>query len=185
MKKLLVILIALMCSCSNSVKKELILLQSRPIIFPKNAKFSINGRDTTILNYFKSDIKVVVYADATACASCEVRYLELWKPYIDKARNTESLSYCFILAPEKKDSLSILASLKAYPIDHPVLLDYNQEFINLNTHLPQNKNFHTLVLDRDNTTVLVGNPIFNQNIRNMYKSTIDNMIENRGVYIPQ
>lgn len=185
MKNLLIVIAALaIISCSSNKQHELLRLYSCPIKFPSKARITINSRDTVISNFHDSKIKVVVYADATTCASCEIKHLELWKPYIDSAKRVEFLSYYFILAPDKKDSISVMATLKAFPLDYPITLDYGQEFQQLNDNLPQDKNFHSLILDKNNMVVLAGNPIHNLAIRNLFHKTLDNMARNDGVYIP-
>ncbi len=45
--------------------------------------------------------------------------------------------------------------------------------------------FHTLLLDKDNRVVLVGNPLASDAMWTLFKSTLDNMLAHDGVYVPE
>lgn len=57
--------------------------------------------------------------------------------------------------------------------DYPILLDSLGEFERLNPHLPQNKALHTFLLDENNNVLLVGNPLHNKKIEEMFYKVVE------------
>lgn len=55
----------------------------------------------------------------------------------------------------------------------PFIIDINNEFEQLNPHLPKNKAMHTFLLDENNNVVLVGNPLHNPKIEKMFKEIVE------------
>ncbi len=64
--------------------------------------------------------------------------------------------------------------------DYPVFLDTAGVFERSNPGLPANPVFHTFLLDRENRVVLVGSPIGNAKMWDLYKSTIARLVANGG-----
>jgi hypothetical protein len=54
-----------------------------------------------------------------------------------------------------------------------VFYDLDGSFERLNPHLPANEQFHTFLLNEDNKTVLVGNPVHNEKLKNLYLAELD------------
>lgn len=166
----LLFVLPFLTSCTNqSIKKELIRLQSEPIKLPTNAAITIHGRDTTIMDLYKADLKMVVYIDSIACASCQISHMPFWNPLIEYADSLNNrLKYYFVFSPRKEDRKAVRVSLGLYPIDYPVLIDDNGEFARLNRHIPQNRALHTFLLNNENQVVLVGSPVENQQVKTLF-----------------
>ncbi|MBR2195950.1 MAG: hypothetical protein IJ911_10090 [Salinivirgaceae bacterium] len=60
--------------------------------------------------------------------------------------------------------------------DYPIFIDTANQFYKLNPHIPDNKLMHSFLLDSEGKVVLVGNPIQNQAMFDLYKKTIEEMI---------
>ena len=54
---------------------------------------------------------------------------------------------------------------------YPVCIDEEDELNKLNC-FPENEGFHTLLLDKENKIVIVGNPIQNMKIKELYLKTL-------------
>lgn len=63
--------------------------------------------------------------------------------------------------------------MKNNSLDYPVLLDTLGEFEKLNPHLPKNKALHTFLLDENNNVILVGNPLHNKKIEEMFNKIVE------------
>ena len=57
--------------------------------------------------------------------------------------------------------------------DYPILLDTLREFEKLNPHLPKNRALHTFLLDENNNVILVGNPLHNKKIEEMFYKIVE------------
>ena len=62
---------------------------------------------------------------------------------------------------------------KNVKFNYPILLDTLGEFEKLNPHLPKNHLLHTFLLDENNRVVLVGNPLRNKKIEEMFYKIVE------------
>ena len=83
------------------------------------------------------------------------------------------MKYYFIYSPSKKDRKSVELILKNGNFDYPILLDTLNEFAKLNPHLPANRVLHTFLLDEDDNVILVGNPLHNRKIEEMFYKIVE------------
>ena len=74
----------------------------------------------------------------------------------------------FIFSPSTEELANIRLSLSASRFYHPIYVDTSGIFIRENPHLPHNPLFHTFLLDEDNRVVLVGNPLENEKIEELF-----------------
>ena len=81
-------------------------------------------------------------------------------------------------SPKRIENLK--SGLHVHRFDLPVFYDPDGAFERANPQLPENPVFHTVLLDRDNRVVLVGSPIGNPKMWELYKSTIARLVENGG-----
>ena len=90
-----------------------------------------------------------------------------------------NLFLCCILAMEKKFRSCFLCILKtgrsallenSY-FNHPVCIDEDDAFNRLN-HFPSDMSFQTFLLDKDNKVVVIGNPIHNLKLGELYMQII-------------
>lgn len=66
--------------------------------------------------------------------------------------------------------------------EHPIFYDTLNKMEKLN-HFPKNNTFRTFLLDKNNHVILVGNPIGNKTLWNLYKQIITREIkENENSY---
>ena len=55
----------------------------------------------------------------------------------------------------------------------PFFIDENGAFLKNNTVIPQDSRFHVFLLNSENKIILVGNPLNNETIWDMYKELIE------------
>lgn len=65
----------------------------------------------------------------------------------------------------------VINTLKINDFKHPVWIDRNDSFNKLN-QLSSNMSFQTLLLDKDNKVVAIGNPIYNLKVKELYLKII-------------
>ena len=178
--KIILICIPLFCilSCNehHSNKKTIEKLLSSQITFP--AKWNTNIHDD--VSYLNAAAKMVVLFDSTTCASCELAHLWEWDEVSSISDETQNkFTTVFIFSPGKKDIISVKRSLENIQSNKiRAIIDEDQEFIRLNPFIPKENTFHTFLLDSENNILLVGNPVKNDKLWNLYKSTIKTTIDN-------
>ena len=146
----------------------------------------VHGCDTILAMVGKNRLsaKVLVYYNAEGCTPCKLKELPLWHNL--KGELPDSLAeFLFVLNTANTTIQELNQTLAGFHFEHPVLLDTAGIFERSNPQMPDNPLFHTFLLDRDNRVVLVGSPIGNPKMWELYKSTIDRLVENGGTLPPE
>lgn len=167
---LFTILLAVSCN-SNSKKQDMMTIvkewSGKEIKFPSTfdtIKYS-NSKGKDIYDY-----KIFVYIDSIGCSSCKLQLHE-WKKFITELNSTtnKEIQYIFILHP--KDIREIKIQAKINKFNHPLYFDKNNDFEKLNK-FPSEASLQTFLLDQDNRVILLGNPILNPQIKELYINKI-------------
>lgn len=122
----------------------------------------------------KKGFKLVVYADSVGCTTCAINHIDSWNRFIDYAKQFDNqLRFCFIFSPMKEELRRTKLMIANTIFDYPILLDTLGEFEKLNPHLPKNRSFHVFLLDENNKVILVGNPMRNKRIEEMFYKIVE------------
>ncbi len=176
MKQLLILLLLTSCINSNTIKEELLQLTSKSIELPKNGQIVVDGKDSTISNYFVSEYKLVVYTDSLGCHSCALNGLHVWNDLIEYTkRYKDKVKFYFIFNPPKLEDVRF--AIKNNFLAYPILIDTLGEFERLNSHLPNNSAMHTFLLDQNNDVILVGSPLHNSQIEKLFKEELSKRLD--------
>ncbi len=169
------ILVFFACGNRQKIVEELSQLQSKSIILPQQSRFTIQGKDTVLMDFMKeSRLKLLVFIDSSECSSCSVNKMFLWDNLIEYSRKYKgNLKFYFIFSPQKQDKESVQIALTNNAFDYPVFIDSLGEFERWNPHLPKNKALHTFLLDENNNVILVGNPLHNKKIEEMFYKVVE------------
>ena len=92
------------------------------------------------------------------------------------------LCCCF---PGERGYRSLISELQFSEPPYPVYVDKENLFQTSNPSIPDDSRYHTFLLDRNNRVVLVGNPLASNAMRSLFRKTLDNMLANDGLYIPE
>ena len=172
-----ILLIAALFSCDNEQKekeKQILQLvnewQGKQIVFPENAVFTRYLTDTTDFQIPQSEYKVLVYVDSTGCTSCKLK-LNKWKKLIEYTDSVtqKKVPYLFFIHPQNEKD--ILWLLKEEKFDRPVCIDTN-DLLNKQNKFPTNITFQTFLLDKNNRVIILGNPVDNQTVKDLYLKQI-------------
>ena len=158
-------------SCNTYQRRAKDIIQTwngKTIIFtPLNAK--IMGEDTIIPNILDHKYKVLTYIDTTGCTACRLKLFD-WKLFI-KELNTFSEDIAFLFVIHSKNYQEFEDIQKANKFTYPVFYDYNANLKNIN-NFPNDPNFQTFLLDKNNKVLIIGNPVTNNNIRQLYEDIL-------------
>ncbi|WP_289004193.1 DUF1573 domain-containing protein [Parabacteroides sp.] len=174
---LYIVLIAAFFSCNSEQKEKEQQIaqlvnewQGKQIVFPKNAIFTRYLTDTTDFQIPQSDYKILVYIDSTGCTSCKLQ-LHKWMKLIEYTDSMTQSKVPFLFFFHPKDSKEIRYLLKRDGFDRPVCIDKEDELNKLNK-FPANITFQTFLLDKDNKITVLGNPIYNPAVKDLYLKQI-------------
>lgn len=166
---LLILIASLSCSKQKSDTELLQIVKEwygKEIKFPDRPVFTLYGKDTVDYSIPQSTYKVLVYVDSTGCVDCKLQ-LQKWQELIEYTNSISNGEIPFLFFFYPKDYKELCQIFKRDLFDMPVCIDFKGELNKLNNFplLPQ---FHTLLLDKDNKVVVIGNPVHSTDIRSLY-----------------
>ena len=176
MKKLLYIslLLSLLTACKENNKEKFALLvqewQGKEIVFPQDMAFTRFVTEPVDYRIPDAEYKVLVYVDSVGCTSCKLQLLK-WKELIAHVDSATNGNIPFIFVFQSKDDRELRYILKRDNFDRPVCIDRNNRFDELN-QFPQDITFQTFLLDKDNKVKVIGNPVHNLAVRDLYLKQI-------------
>lgn len=161
-------------SCKDKTEERIESLvqewQGKEIKFPDNPIFTQYVKDTVDYQIPASDYKVVMYVDSIGCVSCKLQ-LPRWKEFIDQVDSVCNKGVPFLFFFQPKDNQELRRILRIDNFSLPVCIDTEDRFNKLN-HFPSEMMFQTFLLDKDNKVVVIGNPIHNLKVRDLYLQKI-------------
>ncbi|MDD4031783.1 MAG: hypothetical protein PHS48_00895 [Bacteroidales bacterium] len=145
-------------------------MMNKEIVFPNALQAKILGRDTIVDVLKKPGYKIVTYADSSGCTDCRLNFYG-WRLKMDEAKAwNKSVDFVFILQPKEKSELVSLLKFNEWGI--AVFYDKNTDFIRQNA-LSSDPLYQTFLINSENKIVLVGNPVSNTTLWNLYKEAIE------------
>lgn len=167
-------------SCSNVKKKQVEILvnewNNKEICFPAHPVFTRQLTDTVLYRIPKSDYKVVVFVDSVGCVSCKLQ-LPRWKEFMHEVDSLSDGAVPFVFFFQSKDLRELRYILKCDGFSHPVCIDTDDEFNRLN-HFPGEMMFQTFLVDSENRVKVIGNPIHNLSVKELYLKELTGMKSN-------
>lgn len=162
----LALVMGIACSKSgDSIKENIMLLQSRKIHIPYTSlqKYCSNEDKITLIDNWA--YKLVIYTDSASCSSCALKRLPDWLPLVDSL--SSKIDILFIFSPTKDNLEKLKETLLLENITYPIYIDTCSAFIRANPHIPSNNLMHTFLLNEEDSVVLVGNPQSNPKIKEL------------------
>lgn len=176
---LLFIFISL-CSCTrhNNVEKVIERLVGKEIVLPVSLKPYIKNTEVAIPDFHHNKVKIVVYLDSLGCEDCKL--YDLLK--MDRLLESHSI-FCdefvvlYILHPSSHLSKNVGGMLEVIDFNYPVFIDFNGDFEKENPFLPSRNLFHSFLLNRENKIILVGSPLNNTKMWDLYNRQIQKILK--------
>ena len=176
MRQLVITLFSLLFlfSCSDDKKHNIEVLvkewNNKEICFPDNSVFTRFVTDTVSYRIPKSDYKVVVFVDSVGCISCKLQ-LPRWKEFMYEVDSLSDGNVPFIFFFQTKDVRELRYILRRDNFPHPVCIDTEDTFYRLN-RFPGEMMFQTFLVDSENRVKVIGNPIHNLSVKDLYLKEI-------------
>lgn len=179
---ILIFICSYFISCANKEDKinvENIVQEwkGKEIKFPEDMTYTFQGYDT--VSYFTNNqYKILTYIDSFGCTSCKLK-LNKWIDFINylDSFTSNKIDYIFIFNPKNRGVKDLKAELYLNNFTKPICLDLKDE-LNLINNFPTEYDFQTFLLDSNNHVKLIGNPISNSDIKELYLETLLNKKRN-------
>lgn len=157
-------------SCTDDKKHDIEVLvkewNSKEIRFPENPVFTRYVTDTIPYRIPRTDYKVVVFVDSVGCISCKLQ-LPRWKEFMHEVDSLSGGNVPFIFFFQTKNVRELRYILRRDNFSHPVCIDTEDSFYKLN-RFPGEIMFQTFLVDSENRVKVIGNPIHNLPVKDLY-----------------
>ncbi len=170
---ILSIIILLFTSCQYISRYEIYHvvkeLQGKTILIPDTLSIRIQGKQVDSTISHSTRYSILRYIDTTDCLSCELKFHE-WqrlKCLVDSLNRDVKI----LFAIYSKDYTDIDTLQIKNKCAIPCIYDYNNLIAKLN-NFPLQTDLRTFLLDSLNRILLVGNPITNTSVRQLYLQQI-------------
>jgi len=153
----------------KEIYQELSSFIGTKIILQTNNLLPINFPDTLDSNYFvKSKYKIFHFIDNYGCSGCKIGKLSSWND-LYKRSDYNGIPIIIIIHTNVISELKSLMRRNGFTFAY--FVDFKNSFFNTNLKLPQRELLRTF-LTRNDTVILVGNPLKNQELDKMYRREI-------------
>ena len=154
--------------------------QGRAVQMPEGAVFTMQARDTVAMDVYAPTHKVLVYVDSTGCTSCRLQLHE-WKKFIAEVDSATGgrVPFLFFLSPKSVKEARYITRRDDFT--YPICVDMQNRLDSLN-RFPEQDMFHTFLLDGDNRVAVIGNPIHNRAVRDLYMKTLTGRETEKSAY---
>ena len=169
------------CSHNSSLQSQLRRFTETNVVIPDGLRQMVMRWDSVALNLSVGEAKLVVYVDSVVCSSCRIDQMFDYEEIINYREEIGGgFIPIFLFAPPRTKIDEVLRTLESTQFNYPILLDEAHVFSQANPHLPADSRLHTFLLDKNGKVVLVGDPVNNPPLWELYKTTITTLIENGG-----
>ena len=161
-------------ACETNKKEQLTHLvqkwQGKEILFPRNITFTQFVTDTVNYKIPQTDYKVLIFVDSNGCTSCKLQ-LPKWKKLITHVDSITGGRIPFLFFFQSKNDKELRYILERDHFNRPICIDHKNELNQLN-QFPNDMTFQTFLLDKNNKVKVIGNPIHNLAIQDLYLEQI-------------
>ena len=154
---------------NSIISNEVLSWIGKELYIPKDSSLIINKL------YEKKNLTIISFIDGN-CSIC-INDLIAWKAFIEEMKALNNIDYIFIVNTIDYDGFSNYVKKE---INFPFTLvnDENNSFVERNK-LSSIKFFQTFLIDDKNVIILCGNPIYNQKLKQLYKTEIQKNMRNK------
>lgn len=143
---------------------------NKEIRLPENPVFTRFVTDTIPYRIPKTDYKIVVFVDSVGCISCKLQ-LPNWKKFMYEVDSLCDGNVPFVFFFQTKDVCELRYILRRDNFSHPICIDTEDSFYKLN-RFPGEMMFQTFLVDSANRVKVIGNPIHNFSVKELYLKEI-------------
>lgn len=158
-------------SFEENVKEVVSKYVGRAVMLPDSADVLILDKELR-LAIPKTKYKLLTIVDSKGCVSCKMQLLE-WQSFMTMLQSgmefPDDISLIFVA--ESKPSPELFATIKGYDFRYPIVID-TTGYIRKQNKLPEDPEFSTFLIDKNNKIVALGNPIMFKKIGLLYSRIV-------------
>ena len=154
--------IILLLSCAGCIEsritRELRSFQSEKIVFPSDM-FAVIDRNVIEAPQPETDNIFVIFYDSTECSTCQISRIYDYLSFYEESEESGDFSIMMIFSPRYEYYSEVMEQLVILNFPFPIYIDYNGSFAKENSVIPEDRYFHSFLLDKEGHPVFVGDPL--------------------------
>lgn len=167
----LIVSLFVMSSCRNNriqIKSQIEKMARERVVIPFDSLVCIQSKMVVdnSTHYSNSKFKVVGFVDRNLCSGCKISEMTMWNKYMYL---NKSISSAFVFESSSNNIEELRFFYEECGLDYPIYIDTCSVFKRANPFLPDNSIFHTMLLNEADSIILIGNPLNNTRIADLYK----------------
>lgn len=172
--------------CSRNLDKQLFvdLCESKVRIPTEMQVIKDGSLQNMSVEDLSNSVKLVLYYSSAECTSCVAGHFYELEWAFELYPKNKFFKPIVIMNPSENNYNDVVKLLRARPSIYPVYIDKINAFQSLNPHIPNDTRFHTLLLDKYDNVILIGDPISSDTMWTLFKATLDNMLAHDGIFVP-
>ena len=165
----LILPVILLVSChSETIYDAYNIWIGKEVVFPASL-YSFSWDRDSIRCQENHNWKILLYTDLIGCVSCKLqpKHWQVLNDEISLITQNSIETYIFLGTTQ----YDLKTTMRHEGYRHPVCIDKNDSLNKLN-HFPKDDRFRCFLLDENNRVILIGNPVQNPKIKDLYIRTI-------------
>ena len=183
------ILCSLLFSCQSRLKiaHSLEELQTKTMLIEeKGLQKYIKSQQVQFSEFQRHKISLLIHYDSTECSTCLVNHLtDMEDLFIISSNTNFEFLPIIVFSPSPTQYEKLVLVLCDNRFSYPIYIDRSNSIRRNNPFLKYHHRYQGFLLDKNDKIVLVGNPIGSDAMWSLFRKTLDNMLANDGLYIPE
>ena len=168
--------LCMIMSCGHvSLSRQLKSFCRETIVIPDELT-EVCGHSVSQISDKDKEFCFVTYLDSTSCSRCQINHLSDFIDLYEVADSVGVLDYLIVFSPREEEYDDVVKELVISDFPYPVYVDYGGAFRKANGCIPDDRRFHSFLLDSDGHPVFVGNPVASRELWNLFEKTLDNLV---------
>lgn len=168
----LAVLAVAVVGCNRGLRKEVKSFMQSSISIPKELIKIQNGHVSSDEEFVYDKATLVIYHGPYDCSSCAINHLyddlttfeHLYKEFDCKIE--------IIFAPDSEEIPDVVDGIRALDFPFPVFVDQFYEFERHNEGFPEDKRFHTFLMDTLGHPICIGNPMTSEKVMDVLQKAL-------------
>jgi hypothetical protein len=156
------------CTKKQKIKETYAEWIDKQIVMPDSIKPYSFAEEVS--KEYANTCKIFLYVNDKECVRCWLK-LPNWKILLSDIHKLTNSDVEMLICAQPKDKDVLEKIMKEERFYVPIYFDYNGVVNGIN-HFDNNTHFHCFLLDENNHVILIGNPVQNPKIRDLYIRTI-------------
>jgi hypothetical protein len=151
----------------------------KKLLIPKDLKLysPFNQNSTDSIKLANSSLKLYSHIN-TSCSTC-LEEINKWDSFASKLKKYKTP--VILICKSNKDNFELLKYLcetnKIKKFTYPFFLNLKDDYVNKNPFMNASRDFETVLTDKNNSILLIGNPLHSKGMEQLYLNEIQKRME--------